>query len=91
MLSACTFGLFLLALYRHTGKLWLVITAHGLNNFIATFFDLFSESEALFGTWVNYVVYVLAEFAIGLFILVKYGYVEKRAKSPAAYAKSIEE
>lgn len=84
VLCACTFGVFLLALYQHTGNLWVVITAHGLNNLIATFFDLFPGSESLFQSWINYVLYVLTELAVGIYILIKYGYIERKPKSETA-------
>lgn len=83
-LCACTFGIFLLALYRHTGNLWIVVTAHGFNNLIATFFNLFPESEAFLQSWITFVLYVLTEFGVGIYILAKYGYIEKKTKSNAA-------
>lgn len=83
-LSACTFGVFLLALYQHTGSLWIVITAHGFNNLIATFFGLFPESDYIFSSWINYVLYVITELVVGIYILSKYGYIEKKLKSPTA-------
>lgn len=90
VLSACTFGVFLLALYRHTGSLWIVITAHGLNNLVATFFQLFPESELLFSIWINYVIYVLAELGIGIYILAKYGYIERKSKLLTVNQQEIE-
>lgn len=89
-LSACTFGVFLLALYRHTGNLWIVITAHGFNNLIAAYFDLFPESDAFLQTWINFVLYVLTEFTVGIYILIKYGYIERESKSRTAFQQKIE-
>lgn len=84
MLSACTFGIFLLALYRHTGNLWIVITAHGFNNLIAAFFALFPDSEVFLQSWIGFVLYVLTEFGVGVYILTKYGYIERKQKPVTA-------
>lgn len=89
-LSACTFGVFLLALYQHTGSLWIVITAHGFNNLIAAFFGLFPESEYIFNSWINFVLYVITEFIVGIYILSKYGYIEKKLKSPTVCQEESE-
>lgn len=78
VLIASTFGVFLLALYRHTGSLWLTITAHTLNNLAAAVFDLFPESELLFNSPVNYILLTIIQLAIGIYILKKYNYISNR-------------
>ena len=76
-LNACVFGLFLLALYRHTGSLRLVIASHFFNNLIATFFDFFADTPYLIQSAAPFILLIVAEAAVGLFILIRYGYVAR--------------
>ncbi len=81
VLSASIAGVFLLALYRHTGSLRLTIAGHFLQNFLGTFFQTFTTAESFEAQTANrpgLVVMVLSsiiQLAIGLYILKKYGYI----------------
>jgi membrane protease YdiL (CAAX protease family) len=78
VLHASISGVFLLALYRRTGNLWVTIIAHFLQNFGAAFFDLFPESEQLIQSPVLFILSTVVQLAIGVYILVKYRYVTRK-------------
>lgn len=82
MLNACSFGIFLLGLYQHTGNLWIVIAAHSMNNLAPSFFELFPGAEFIVQTWIFFVLQVLMGLMVGSYILVKYGYIERKCQSP---------
>jgi hypothetical protein len=77
-MHASVSGVFLLALYRHTGSLWLTITAHALQNFAGSVFDLFPDSELLFHSPVFFILSTIIQLTIGIYILIKYKYISKR-------------
>lgn len=81
VLSACSFGVFLLALYQHTGNIWIVITAHGFNNLGASFFGLFPDSKPILPMYITFVIYVFTELAVGVYILIKYGYIARKSEN----------
>lgn len=78
VMHASVSGVFLLALYRHTGSLWLTITAHALQNFAGSVFDLFPDSELLFHSPVFFILSTIIQLTIGIYILIKYKYISKR-------------
>lgn len=78
VLHASVSGVFLLALYRRTGNLWVTILAHFLQNFAAAFFDLFPESEQLIQSPVLFILSTVVQLSIGVYILVKYRYVTRK-------------
>ncbi len=78
VLCAGISGIFWLALYRHTGSLWLTFVGHMLQNLIAAFFGLFPESDFIFYSSVNLILLTIIQLAISIYIFKKYGYIEKR-------------
>ena len=77
VMHASVSGVFLLALYRHTGSLWITFAAHFFQNFAGGVFDLFPDSERLIQTSVIFILSTIIQLTIGIFILWKYKYVTK--------------
>lgn len=77
VLAASVSGVFLLALYRHTGNIWLVITAHFFQNIIAGFFQSFESAPVFENSYILVYVLMAVQLFIGIFILVKNKYICK--------------
>jgi hypothetical protein len=77
VLHASVIGVFWLALYRHTGSLWLTFVGHILQNLVVTFYNLFPEQDLLFYTPVNFILVIIIQLTVSVYILKKYGYIEK--------------
>lgn len=77
VLHASISGIFWLALYRHTGSLWVTFAGHTLQNLIAAFFGLFPEADMIFYTPANYILVSIIMLAISIYILKKHKYIEK--------------
>ena len=83
-ISASFAGVFLLALYRHTGSLLLTIIGHFLQNFLATFFQTVTTPESFAAQTANrpgMMVMILChaiQLALGVCILKKYKYITKK-------------
>ena len=78
VMHASVGGVFLLALYRHTGCLWVTIMAHFLQNLACSIFDLFPDSEQLIQTPVIFILSTIVLLSIGIYILKKYHYVTRK-------------
>jgi hypothetical protein len=50
---------------------------HTLQNLVPAFFNLFPEQDVLFYTPVNLILGMLIQLAVSVYILNKYGYIEK--------------
>jgi membrane protease YdiL (CAAX protease family) len=77
ILHASVIGVFWLAIYRHTGSLWLTFVGHTLQNLVPAFFNLFPEQDLLFYTPVNIILQMIIQLTISVYILKKYGYIDK--------------
>ena len=82
-ISASMAGVFWLALYRHTGSLWMTITGHFFQNFMAVVFQTFTTAEYFAEQTADRPGFLLTilcsvmEFAVGVWILKKYKYLAK--------------
>jgi membrane protease YdiL (CAAX protease family) len=77
VLNASVIGVFWLTIYRHTGSLWLAFAGHMLQNLVPTFFNLFPEQDLLFYTPVNFILQIIIQLTVSIYILKKYGYIDK--------------
>ena len=76
-LHASVIGVFWLTIYRHTGSLWLTFIGHTLQNLVPAFFNLFPEQDLLFYTPVNIILQMIIHLTVSVYILKKYGYIDK--------------
>lgn len=83
VLSASISGVFWLAMYRHTGCLWLTILGHFVQNFMGMFFQTFTTAEYFAEQTAGrpgLIVMILCsiiQLAVGIYILKKFKYITK--------------
>ena len=79
--TAFCFGVFTLALYRHSGSLLLPMVSHILLNTLGQFLALFSSEDALLHPYLGSAAVIISEIAkiaalaIGMYILIRHKYI----------------